>query len=127
MLDYKYFDSLSTVVAKPTTLYYRIEEFDINGNVTYSNTLPVNLSPDNRVIKVFPNPTASVIYIQSDGDINSALLQLVGMSGKTVYRAVNNLSANATTQINVAALPAGKYILTIQAKGVNENIKVVKQ
>ena len=69
-------------------------------------------------VKVFPNPTTSVLNLTKE----VAKAELVALSGQMVFCGEN------VTQIDVEALPAGIYVLkTIDSEGAISTTKVIKK
>lgn len=86
---------------------------DINGNSTngvqiFSNFAPLSLTAFNKEnsIKVYPNPTTSILNLHFSNAVTLDKLVIIDISGKTVMQQTKNI-----TQINVEKLPAGVYIL----------------
>ncbi len=108
----------------PGTNYYRIREEDINGSVSYSNVKTVNLTSSTR-ITVWPNPARDMVYIQNNGTDNNTKSELFDQFGRMISSSVIHSGGNT---LNVASLPAGNYILHMQAAdGTVFNDKIVKK
>jgi hypothetical protein len=72
---------------------------------------------------LYPNPAGEHITVDFSQLYNSATLQLVDISGKTVFR--SQLTSNRQT-IDISALPAGTYLYRISnQKGLEETGKLV--
>jgi hypothetical protein len=119
--------------ARDESTYYEDESVDVNANLGYSGNTTVpdikmlftqgNSSSIKEVlisnnVKVFPNPTTSVLNLTKE----VAKAELVALSGQMVFCGEN------VTQIDVEALPAGIYVLkTIDAEGAISTTKVIKK
>lgn len=73
-------------------------------------------------LKVFPNPATNVITVNNSDVISQ--ISISNLLGQTV---INQKANAASTQVNVAALPAGTYILQVQTANGTATAKVVKQ
>jgi serine protease AprX len=97
-------------------LGYGIPNFEVAHNSMMS---VVDVSSQNSV-SIYPNPTSSILNIQSDKEISG--LQLISVEGKLIRKYGNQ------TQLNMEELPKGVYILKVQLKnGQTEIKKVVKK
>lgn len=73
-------------------------------------------------LKVWPNPTISTLYIESDNDPID-YITVMDLNGKTLFRqSVNDNSAS----VDVSRLPAGTYLLETACKGEISVEKFVK-
>jgi hypothetical protein len=102
-------------------LFYRIKQVDVDGKFIYSNTVFVRRK-GNQGFYIYPNPANTVINIQTDlnnaGEKGSIIL--FDATGRKIVQA--NLQ-NAFTQIYVADLPNGTYILQL----INDNEVISKK
>ena len=81
-------------------------------------------------IKVYPNPAGHQLYIlmefQNIKSGEKLNLKLININGKTVV--ANQYSLNGQViALNVAALPAGEYLLLLSGKNVKYTQKIIKQ
>ncbi len=93
--------------------YYRLKMADKDGKFTYSNVVELTTNIPNG-IKVFPNPTASVLYITPNNAATNAgniALSLKDINGKVLW----SMQSTNTSQIqaDVSKLPNGTYMLEI--------------
>jgi Secretion system C-terminal sorting domain len=80
-------------------------------------------------ISVFPNPTKSVLNIQSAFETSMQVVSyhLVDMNGQVIMTKINNNVQTETVSFDVANLPAGVYMVAIQTeKGISTR-RFVKQ
>ena len=76
-------------------------------------------------VKIYPNPTNSILNIELKNAITNGTLTLFDMSGKAILLQV--IYGNPA-QINMSQLPAGNYILRIIENGTKSTrLQVVKQ
>ena len=73
---------------------------------------------------VYPNPTTNILNIVTDDTLTNAQFTVYDISGKKVlYQKTTNLNTN---QINVSHLQQGVYILQIDASGISQSYKFIK-
>lgn len=96
---------------------YGIPDFE----VAYNDLLSVaDVSQQQSLISVYPNPTTGILNIQSEKTIRQ--LQLISTEGKIIRK------YHATNQINIQDLPKGIYILKVQLEnGKTEVQKLIKK
>lgn len=84
---------------------------NVNGDPT--GVHDITALPKN--IKVFPNPSSDVVYLQSEGKSDSKFWYvLLDMNGKVILSKTEGVSLNDKIQeVNLSGFPAGIYILNI--------------
>jgi Secretion system C-terminal sorting domain len=98
-----------------STSYYRLRQIDFDGKETLSKVVVVENDKSKGVsLRAFPNPVRDILYLETDNDTDFEIRNLLG---QTVLRGGN------ATQINVATLPEGTYLLRVGAA----QVKFVKQ
>lgn len=111
--NYKYVDASP----KSGDDYYRLKQVSTSGNVVYSKAVHVNV---NGLFKVYPTIATSTLHVSVSQ--TPSVIAIFNTDGK----AVKTLTLNTSEQdINVAALPAGNYI--IRNITSNSYSKFVKQ
>jgi hypothetical protein len=124
--EYRFTDN-----GNPTAGYfYRIELKDNNGKTIYSRIIRLGAAiPGITGIKVYPNPVADILQVQSD--LASGYLQgeLFDIAGARVLQFSVSAAQNGITNIPVARLAPGVYLLVIKenARGMQTRIKIVKR
>lgn len=111
--NYSVQDDISTITG--TTIYYRIKLVDVDGKVTYSNTVVVRRAGIDAV-KVFPNPFMENINVSYYSNVNTtAVIKLVDMSGKTVAQTTNKTikGSNQVTIANLNNIAGGIYLVQV--------------
>ena len=119
-----------------TTLYFG---HDKNGNRIYRDTLIVNpqrigeeirktdsLSTDGLTIKVYPNPTKSILNLEvSRKDFEDELFYfLYDMKGNLL---IEKRILKSLVEINMDERIIGAYILTVKGKSFTNTWKIIKQ
>lgn len=101
---------------KATRIYYRIKLIDLDGRISFSNTVVISIAAINEV-KVWPNPFIENISMSFYSETNATVLvKLTDASGRVVAStAFKVLKGN--NQLNMGNLknqPAGMYVLQIE-------------
>jgi hypothetical protein len=82
-----------------------------------SRKITFDTIPDNRIVKIYPNPSAndknSTLFIQSP-DRESFVIKMIDMSGKQVLEF--ELESNTITPLPTSTLANGLYFITIKEK-----------
>ncbi|MEQ9374548.1 MAG: PKD domain-containing protein [Imperialibacter sp.] len=105
-----------------------IEEKDkTNNKQSASITLTEVLSVADDLkqnVKVYPNPTTAVINVTSEaGEIGPFHIRLTDLSGKLLKAQTEVVGA---ARIDMADLPSGVYLLTIQKEGGQYSTRILK-
>jgi len=99
-----------------TTLYYRLQEVDIDGSITYSNIVPIDISKKGT-FKIYPNPAKSYINIETDNTTANGMVIISDASGRVVL--MYQLSSNQVQQIPLGTIAKGLYgvsVITVDGK-----------
>lgn len=111
--------------------YYRLKQYDLDGQFTLSEIRSVNLSSNSQsVLSVFPNPVRDAINFKLNyAGASNVSVSLINISGKIIHQEeIKSVEDGKLYKLNLSQKPAsGVYILNLQAKGLSENIKIVIQ
>ena len=117
----KYLDDLHV-----QKVYYRLRLIDIDGSVSYSKIVTLNLQKTNIQITVAPNPVKQSLRISSPVDISAATIKIMDLSGRVFISRNQNIAANNTISINLSSLSKGGYVVNVSGTGINYNFKIIK-
>jgi hypothetical protein len=116
--SYSYLDSNSL----EGVIYYRLQQMDMNGVVSYSNV--IEIQSNSQPFTIGPNPFDNVLNIQ--GNPNGITdISIMDVLGKTVYQTSLVMDENAI-QIR-PEIPSGTYIMIIQTSESVEKQKIIKK
>lgn len=110
--------------------YYRLVQIDLDGKQAVYGPISSNCNSQNNIMRVHPNPTNDNfnVTIQTMEHFESAVIELVDMSGRVLERQTTNLEAGTTLlRFDAQDLHSGTYM--IRVKGQNDKftpIRVVK-
>ena len=107
-------------------VYYRLRLIDIDGSVSYSKIVVLNLQKTDIQITVAPNPVKENLLISSSVAISGATIKIIDLTGKVLITMRQNIAANSTVSINVSSLIRGGYVVTVEGAGINYNCKIIK-
>jgi len=125
LIDYKYTDYGS----HGNVSYYRLEQFDFDGQSEYSHVVKVEFESRLFNIRLHPNPASKNIVINFEEKVGNSIIQFVNTSGQIVKKEMINGGNSA--QIDISNLMPGYYQVIIWSeteKGmVSSNSKLVKE
>jgi hypothetical protein len=104
--------------------YYRLKEFDKDGNFYLSPVVSVDM-PASGVLEIYPNPADDYTHIISRK--NPILeVKLYNVTGK-LLRELYPGTSQMTVQLNTADLPKGIYIISVKTNSAVYRQKLFKQ
>jgi len=108
-------------VEKNILEFFNITKFEFTCNPKNDSTVTTT---DHTL---FPNPNNGLFYIYNNStiDINNAQLNIINITGQTVYKENINILKNKKKFINLNYLPNNTYILNIKSKNYSEQLKMV--
>ena len=77
---YSFSDDIS---ATQSIAFYRIKMIDLDGKASFSNIVSVSL-PESKIVRVYPNPTEGIIFIELQNSILPARLHIYDLQGRTI-------------------------------------------
>ena len=95
--------------------YYRLKQTDIDGNFTYSDVVPVNITASED-FTLFPNPVSSIVNMSCYSGTNcSATIVVCDVTGKEVANFSQEIQKGGNTiNLNVEAFTSGVYVVKAQ-------------
>jgi hypothetical protein len=100
--------------------YYRIKVVQKDGNVIYTNTLPVTITSNAPVYSVTPNPAKDVITISSREKVESVDISIYSATGNRVATFKNKQLNGQSIKLVVSNLSPGTYYVKIRKPGQEE-------
>jgi hypothetical protein len=111
------------------TLYYRLQQVEVNGSAKVSNTIVFRLGGSiELMISVYPNPATSYFVLKVAAVKEAAAeIRLMDVTGKTLMSEVRKMFAgsNAITFNNMTKIAAGTYNIQVIMDGQVFNQKLV--
>ncbi len=119
---YEYLDRDVTV----GRYYYRLKQFDLDGNYTYSKTIVLDRNKSDHIrIAVYPNPSSEFINIELM-DIEEAYLDLYNIEGKKM-RMIFEGKVSDNLKISIREIPPGTYFIRGTLDDERIEKKIIKQ
>jgi len=108
--NYSFTDVLP-VTNTSAVVYYRLQEVDKDGTITYSSIVLVNINKNSN-FTIYPNPAKSFINIQTNGSRTGSGLIIINdiIGNKVLTTKLENVSLQ---QVALFAIPKGVYTLSI--------------
>ncbi len=92
--------------------YYRITQVDFDGKFSSTPIVLVKIKCDaSPVVKVYPNPASSRLYIQSGKTVIE--VNILNSGGQPVMKYIPSMNSSGIFDINIQRLPAGIYMLQL--------------
>jgi len=101
--------------------YYRLKQIDFNGKYKYSGIILLKreVSKDDLVSLIFPNPFTDVVNISFNKQIKeSVLVELFDLAGKKIYSQIHpSEGVHITVNFSNVALGSGTFLMKISVGG----------
>jgi len=111
--------------AQPNVLYYyRLQQVDLDGRISYSSTAQAIISKKEGGIKIYPNPASTTLQLFGNSTYKNASIQILNSKGQLMQ---SSTLVNTNTVLNIASLPSGVYLLKVVKDGITETQKFIKQ
>ena len=95
--------------------YYRIRQVDLDGSAFFSETIVVDRLLTGFDFDLFPNPVLDELKLRMYGAGEEAVgIRIYDLFDQLVYESLNNDPTAPAASIDLADLPGGMYLLTIQ-------------
>jgi uncharacterized protein YjdB len=105
--------------------YYRIKQIDYDGRYTYSAIKSVEINHDTDELKIFPNPSGDVIWLNyTVENLHEQYISILNSQGKIVRNLPSSILEDKN--IDISGLPSGSYILQITNDKKSSFSKFVK-
>ena len=106
--------------------YYRLQQFDFDGQYEYSQVVSVNFGKE-AAVSVYPNPVQTELTIALNDEFTTgATAEVISQNGRTVLK--ETFTARSFTQtMNVNNLPAGVYVLRVVNGNEVNMVRFVKK
>ncbi len=110
--------------------YYRLEQVDIDGQITYSAIIDVVWGSDGSIVSIYPNPATDKLNVDLTSDKVSQLeVRLMDMSGRVVKSVMQQTDKGLTNvTLNLSDIASGVYnVQIIENNRLIHNSKVSKR
>ncbi|MDX2303906.1 MAG: T9SS type A sorting domain-containing protein [Microscillaceae bacterium] len=91
--------------------YYRLKQTDLEGKSTFSKVIAVELNPSFERIKMYPNPTQGLLFIESLSDIQ--IIRLWSVNHQLLLQKYVGDDKTMRVSLDMDTLPQGIYLVEI--------------
>lgn len=96
--------------------YYRLKQVDFDGSSTYSDLRSVKVERAESHIKVYPNPTANQLIIESE-NLSTERVKIYNTLGQNMSANYHYIEIGTDKlELNVSALPSGVYYIVVNSE-----------
>ena len=107
--------------------FYRLKITDIDGKITYSKTVSINIDDNSFTLKLSPNPTKNTLFVKAGGDNEKGTFIIYDVSGRKMQEIKVDLNGATSFSIDVNNLPAGIYNLQLQTISATYTKRFIKE
>jgi hypothetical protein len=104
-----------------STVYYRLQQVDKNGQTFYSNI--VQLTVSDKQFSIYPNPAQDFEIISFNRTIDKATIEVNDITGKVVI--TQTLNSTNTYKLNTQTLKNGFYLIKVNTTTGSYNEKLI--
>lgn len=114
------FEDASAFERSVQVVYYRLRQVDHDGAFEYSKIVSVRNTTGSKSIKIYPTTTTGLLTVEAEG-ASVDVVTVVNQVGQVV------LTAQKVSRVDMSALPAGLYLVQVQAGQEQLTERVYKQ
>ncbi len=110
--------------------YYRLNQWDINGNGKYSDVVSVNILDDfYDMLSLFPNPTTGLTdIIFNSYTKGEAILRVTGTDGKVIINTpIESVKGGNKVSVDLSGQDNGVYMIDIVTRDKSYKARLIKQ
>jgi hypothetical protein len=125
--QYQFTDPNVTALNKPR-IYYRLQQKDLDGRITYSQIIVLSLDNSN-ILLLYPNPVDKSINLTiTTATTGKAQARIIDNNGRILRQQLIDLTAGSTSlSMDVSGLAKGIYYLELKGEAINERKQFVKR
>lgn len=125
LLNYIYYDK-NIISLNESKIYYRLKEADIDGKLSYSRMILIDIKKSDWSFSISPNPVKSVLKVRLNNLYGKTNLLIIDMAGRKIIQRQIVASGNDEVNFNIGNLTGGTYIIKVLNNGKNSYQKLVK-
>jgi len=103
-----------------STIYYRLKDVGLNGNVTYSEIKMVRTGNQSLSVLAFPNPYIDKVTVTFESKASgNADIRMINMAGNVIMKMEPLVTTGTNTFLiqNLQSQPPGMYVIKISVNG----------
>jgi hypothetical protein len=106
------------------TVYYRLQQVDLEGNKSYSPVRTVHFAATKATAVLYPNPSQGQITLDlSTLATGTYTVQVLDLAGRVVR---TQQSSAVATPLDLSGLPQGAYVVMIQGTNVRQALPLLR-
>lgn len=107
--------------------YYRLQQTDFDGSSSYSDIQAVSFKNEDLIeVSIYPNPSTNYATLFTPVNFDNGLLEIYDLQGKRML--TKQLASGRTRmEVQLAAWPAGIYLLKVSLDGQHTTRQLVVQ
>lgn len=118
--NYYNFTDAGVTALGVNTIYYRLQQVDLDGKNDYSQTIKLDIATGG-LLKVWPNPATNFTNVYSSISMPAAIIKVTDAAGHTLYNSKHNIPAGGGVTIPLQGYAKGVYTVTIQQQGMQKH------
>lgn len=125
-LDYSFEDKVPMIGHN----YYRLEQVDLNNQVSYTKTIDIIWGADGSVVSVYPNPAKDIVNVDiSKNEASQTEIKLLDMSGRVVKSILaQTVKGMNHITLDISEVASGVYGVQIfENNTMTHNTKIRKE
>ncbi|MGZ8558191.1 MAG: choice-of-anchor tandem repeat GloVer-containing protein [Chitinophagaceae bacterium] len=110
-------------------VYYRLKQYDIDGQFIYSNVVTLSIDNENTIVRLYPNPVNNEFKLSISSPLRDDVkLKIMDASGRTINLQTKQVVTGSNSfTIDLTKMATGVYYLSIQGNAINKWMQFVKQ
>ena len=122
-----YYNYTDHFVQPEVVYYYRLQQVDVSGRLTYSPVRQAKVSGASVTLQVTPNPATHYVQVFIRGSQQPVTIQLYNAGGTLVGQWLNQSVFRSPLRIPVGHLPKGIYTMVALLPDGVKTQKIIKQ
>ncbi|MFL5730529.1 MAG: glycosyl hydrolase, partial [Cytophagaceae bacterium] len=97
------------------TNYYRLNQIDLNGDHSYSNTASASFSLGLTIMNIYPNPAGPDLHVTISSDTRQTIaFTIFDLLGRRIAEGKKEVSAGSSLlDIDLSVFPSGTYLIQL--------------
>ena len=106
------------------TVYYRLQQVDVDGTTTYGPVRSVRFAPAPALATLYPNPSQGPAQLDlSRLPAGPYLVQVLDLTGRVLR---TQPATAALAPLDLAGLPQGAYLVVVQGAGLRQTLPLLR-
>jgi hypothetical protein len=126
---YNFIDDLSFLSGQSVTVYYRLQQADLNGITKTTAVVKIKTKGEATILTLLYNPVKTEAVLNYKSELNEAMvIRVFDALGKTVYnQTLKAMAGSNQVRINTSSLAEGTYIIELNNGRERSTAKMFKE